>query len=461
MNEIGEIYDWEISDPKAQEVFHDSNRDTDEQEAVEAAFAFASQQDQVTLTMPESDQFDMTMEGFVALVERVPESKLVDFSEVWGPVFAIFLVEPNNDTATRYFQDPTASATSASERVALGEYILATERLALIAAEDEPRLGPDGKVTPRWLEARKSVEVARANYHPSQALYFPIADDRRGLSARLVTGPSIFHVLVAKSGNWDKYYPPFIEGQWFVEVSFEPVITPQEVREYRDAYMFELSASADIELVTSHRLEWFDDFDSDGHQVLPRVLRPLLSGRGVPEVITLYNKAVKSGDEDVEILYLTQVLEWVAETVGQMKAYQEIRSKLISPRALAPDATFVRELRDLVAAQREFSKDRELLKNAVLRCCDAGELRLHAPPCTEALINLADSASEKEKLAALEEFALTLYATRNEIAHAKANYAVTGRECPADERTKLATCARVAAQQAIRWYASLPEEQRA
>jgi hypothetical protein len=66
----------------------------------------------------------------------------------------------------------------------------------------------------------------------------------------------------------------------------------------------------------------------------------------------------------------------------------------------------------------------------------------------------------KKKEEALAQLGASLYATRNRIAHAKANYEPTGEECPDEQLASYARCAKLAAQQAVRWYHSRSEDAR-
>ena len=53
-----------------------------------------------------------------------------------------------------------------------------------------------------------------------------------------------------------------------------------------------------------------------------------------------------------------------------------------------------------------------------------------------------------------------IYSTRNEIAHAKANYEKRGTECPAREKASFCKMLEIIAIRCIRWFAIQPEEKR-
>ena len=53
-----------------------------------------------------------------------------------------------------------------------------------------------------------------------------------------------------------------------------------------------------------------------------------------------------------------------------------------------------------------------------------------------------------------------IYSTRNEIAHAKANYDKRGTECPLKYREEFCKMLDIIAVRCIRWFAMQPEDKR-
>ncbi len=100
------------------------------------------------------------------------------------------------------------------------------------------------------------------------------------------------------------------------------------------------------------------------------------------------------------------------------------------------------------------------MKQAAVACCEASEPARVAPSFLSKLHGVSPSDPPKKKEEALAELGASLYATRNRIAHAKANYEPTGEECPEVQLAAFAECAKLAAQQAVRWYHSRPEDAR-
>jgi hypothetical protein len=183
-------------------------------------------------------------------------------------------------------------------------------------------------------------------------------------------------------------------------------------------------------------------------------LRPLMSGAGLSSLLDLYEKAIslENGTEQQFVAFI-KAMEYVSATVVNSERNEQIRKRLLSPTALSPDASFIRDLNQLFETLRTFRKDAEALRLTLETCCDAVELAKHAPPKLTQLKSIKEESSAADKRKALEALSTMFTATRNMFSHAKANYSLTGDECPEKELTELTKCARVAARQCTRWYA--------
>jgi len=278
----------------------------------------------------------------------------------------------------------------------------------------------------------------------------------------LVSGYSPFAFLITGRACWDKYYPPVLPDDLFIQVCFDKGASPALVREIASAYQFELGATLSLYLERSPRADEIDNMweGAEANDWSPPPLRPLLIGAGLPPLLQLSNKAVANVDAEVCVLYLTKCFEYVAQTVVRQQLVETMRAKLMSPRALNPSADFIIEIESLLEELRNFRRDREAVILTAVHCCEATELAPHAPPFLTALAKVNGKTKRKEREEALKHFAASLIATRNSIAHAKANYEPTGEECPDAQLGLFAECARIAAQQVIRWYADRSESSR-
>lgn len=273
----------------------------------------------------------------------------------------------------------------------------------------------------------------------------------------LVSGTTSFGFMVFKSKNWNDYYPSAYNGELFVEVRWDGKIDKQVAKRLIDSLIFELASTLGILLQPAPHPYFDPDAEADSAAPLSAlkrsVLRPLLFGKGVSDVIGLYIAAIGTHDPEFQVIGFAKVLEHVSETVVREQLTSSVRTKLLSPRALDPSAQFILELTSVISEHtKQYRKDSEALKLTIAKCCEATELAQHAPSHLQ-LSTVTAATKDKEKQKALDDFAACLSATRNEIAHAKLSYEATGNECPSEKIVELASCSRVAAEQAIRWYA--------
>jgi len=159
-------------------------------------------------------------------------------------------------------------------------------------------------------------------------------------------------------------------------------------------------------------------------------------------------------------LGFTKVMEFVSQTVVRRKVTELGRLKLLSARALDPDADYIRDLQKFFEEQRVYRQDQEAIKLTVKECCDPYELKPKAPKFLNKLYDLGLNATQREKDEAMAQLGESLSFTRNMIVHAKSNYVLTGRECPLDQISQFAQCSRLAAEEAVRWYHSQHENMR-
>lgn len=289
-----------------------------------------------------------------------------------------------------------------------------------------------------------------------------IIEDNNGeerVRCRIVGGFTAFGVMVALEGSYDKYFPPVLHEDVFVEIEFfGGIVEIEKARQLFKSYVFELSSSLSFDIAASPRPE-FVPYDEDAPiKTYVEKFRPLLTGNGLSEPLELYIKAINSPSPDIAILYFTKIIEFVSQTVIRITLTEKIRSKLLSSRALDPDAEYIKELGQLYDDNKVYKKDRDAIKIAISTCCDVTELDFVIPQCVSSKWKFQISNNNPDK--ALQELAYCVASTRNSIAHAKANYEQTGGEAPEEEFEQLSKCLKLCSQQAVRWYAGRHEIQR-
>ena len=206
-------------------------------------------------------------------------------------------------------------------------------------------------------------------------------------------------------------------------------------------------------------LLWMGDVVSALYEAIR--LRPLILGSGMGDVYALFHRAASEHlDDEYRALCYVKIVEYVSMTVIKQKAHGEIRRRLADERSLVPDARYIEDLIQLVNAQREFRKDAEALRLTVLEVADPIVLSPKAPAFLPALRMYAQDAAEKDRERALDELAAAMTATRNQIAHSKANYSLTGKECPPGQLPEFVGLLRLLGMQAIYWFGNIPDQMR-
>lgn len=291
-----------------------------------------------------------------------------------------------------------------------------------------------------------------------------VAGHPASVSLRSVS-PHFGALIVLKDYFYDKYNPPLTYDEVFVEVVHAHGATPEEANALIQAYLFELQATLGLEF-----FEWPRPFDDDieypqdeeiGDLVKRgRNLRPLLLGPGLAAVLSEFNSGHSAGKGEASLLAYVKCIEYVSATVVREKQYEDLRKRLLSKDALSPNAEFMDGLLMLFEENRSFTRDAEALRLSVERCCDPTPMASHAPQFLRCLRNIGPTSTLDQRKASMVELANALSASRNQMAHAKANYRPTGKECPPEQLAGLVTCARIAAEQCIRWYASRSAELR-
>ncbi len=116
---------------------------------------------------------------------------------------------------------------------------------------------------------------------------------------------------------------------------------------------------------------------------------------------------------------------------------------------------------DLLKKRLRKASEAEVLAQTVEVICDPTALAPLAPPVLKQVAAVTAANLAETRSLALQELSAALSATRNEVAHAKANYDKKGQECPVDQHAQFAAMLRVLAQQAICWLADQSPEMRA
>lgn len=420
------------------------------------------------LHLPDSEQsFPMSCDRFIETMSEFAEAELVNNTECWTPKRILIRVAGVNEEAVKLLRIGIPEAETEEER-AVRDALVAQYRKVM---ELEKAIPPVDVSFPNithgpWkahIDAERELAEIKKRYEKPTKRFFPMS--LRGgegeIHISLTTGFTMFGLVATAEGLGHDYYPLFSDFESFVEIRFGQKPSASYVSNIVHAFLFELSSSATADFKIEARLA-FEELDEDEpYEALQESarLRPLMVGKGMGDLLELYTKAMTASDPEIQVLYCTKVAEYVAQTVIRKQGIETIRTKLLSPRALAPDAAFIIELQSITAkTERAANEDKAGIKLTVLMCCDATELATLAPDFLTEFKNKHLPSQPLKQKQALIKFALSLNATRNSIAHAKANYVKTGRECPPIALPQFAACALHAARQMVQWFHTTSED---
>ncbi|WP_156920754.1 hypothetical protein [Fundidesulfovibrio putealis] len=285
-------------------------------------------------------------------------------------------------------------------------------------------------------------------YHtPEESLSIEFTDNGNKITCKIVSGITLFNIMVARHMHYDKYLPPSLAEEFFVEVSFSNPIAFSDARKIAHSYLFELYSSLDLTLEPDPRPEFFQvpEYDEPLDISEIRIRRPIL-GKGISEVQSLYMKAAYADDPEIQLLFYVKVIEFISQTVIRKETNERILLKLHSPDALHPNSIFVKNLEDAFDELRSLRKDKAAIRQTLLNCCDFSEILNHLPPFPAKKIG---KSRGDEAVSVLSNI---IVSTRNDIAHAKTGYTPTGFECPANELGGLCKVLKICARQAIYWF---------
>lgn len=271
--------------------------------------------------------------------------------------------------------------------------------------------------------------------------------------------------VVVMDHFYDKYFPPLGWDEVFVEVHHPQGATTEQANALIQAYVFELHVTLGLEFSESPRPVEFDiEYPEDEviGDLVQRAssMRPLLTGPGLLAVLSEFNSANGLHVDSSSLLVYAKCIEYVSATVVREKQYEDLRKRLLTRDALSPNAEFMDGLLVLFEENRVFTRDVEALRLSIERCCDPLPMKPHAPQILRSLSKIEPSSSAEQRKQALVDLAAVLSASRNQLAHAKANYRASGKECPPEQLASLVSCARIAAEQCIRWYAARSDDLR-
>lgn len=276
-------------------------------------------------------------------------------------------------------------------------------------------------------------------------------------------GLTSYGFAIAMRGEYNDVFPPVDFDDSFIEITCcNGEIDESIIESLVQAYIFEIKSTLGIEIQINPRqyAETIEKAELNSRSGLISRLRPLLRGKGIDDVLKLYNSSLSTENEEFLILTYTKVIEYVSQTVIQEDLISLVSKKLSSPKALIPDAAYILELDQVFEKNRNNKKEHLAIRLTLQTCCDIMEIVSFAPSFLKNTKKLIQNNSEENKQRAIEEVSAAINQTRNMFAHAKTNYEKKGNECPDNQLGEFSKCMDILAQQVIRWFAREHENNR-
>lgn len=275
----------------------------------------------------------------------------------------------------------------------------------------------------------------------------------------LILGVTAFNFALVFANKYNEGHPPTHYDDMFIEIKSNVELNKEIIDSLVQSYIFEVKSTFGLELHRSTKY-YSEEKDTNEEKMLPQQLRPLLRGKGINELLRLYNSSLSIQNEEILLLTYTKVFEYVSQTVIQQDLIQETLKKLSSHRALTPDANYILELNKVFEDYRNNKKDYQAIKLTIKTCCDIHEIVPLAPEFLKLTRKITIDSKPDDIQKALEEVSDAISNTRNMLAHAKTNYEKKGKECPEDQLFDFTMCIDIFAQQVIRWFARQHEDNR-
>lgn len=261
-----------------------------------------------------------------------------------------------------------------------------------------------------------------------------------------------YAISVYINNQYSEYVPPRLDDDLFIYIKCEEGID-ENIDAIIERYIFEVDSLFGIQLFHAPRPE-FDDFydEINDDTEKNRAIRDIEVDDNLTEILSIFNKASNIESIESKILNYTRVIEYASQTVIKKDLFESVLNKLSSDRIYNPDSDYVLELEQIFKDNNKYSKDSEAIKVTVKVCCDAMNIKSHAPRFLKKMGRLKIDSKRSEQLEALEELGGAIADTRNMFSHAKTNYTKKGMECPKEQLFEFGQCIKVVAYQVIRWY---------
>lgn len=257
----------------------------------------------------------------------------------------------------------------------------------------------------------------------------------------------------------------FDETQDEIYIRFISSVSKEEIKKYINSYIYENSTClkpADICVYQGKRFSQNDSKD----EAEPLLRQRLLVGKGLEEIIFVFNKATKSNDLDMKIIEYSKVLEYVGCTLEFEEKVNRVSNLLNEVEVLKPTADYIKRIIKNISEIDEIKKDKMLIKYVVEQTnlqdtvLELDFVKQTKNSNVSGVLKNKNIKEEDKKNQIAEKIVDIISDTRNQLVHAKANYEKKGNECCDEEKEIYTAFLKYIADRAIRKYAMIQEDYR-
>lgn len=290
---------------------------------------------------------------------------------------------------------------------------------------------------------------------------------------------TVYNLLLEKLHDTSEYLPAFDPYDSFIYITSDRKLTTEYAEALADSFLFSLNSTLGLQFTRKIRpqLEVIEgdniykdcdsyedylakksdiekdkikEYNSKDYQLLP-----IVHGRGLHEVIKIFNKAIEVNNIDYKILNYARVIEYISPTVARKELIDNVLAELSLKDSKKINADFVLLLGENYK-KFDTMKDKDLCRTAI-SVLNFNWIAKFAPKYIKQWGDWNNPNKQKEVVIRIAD---SITATRNEIAHAKANYHQCGLECPEKYKDEFAAMLQKIAELLIQWYSQQPEKTR-
>lgn len=361
----------------------------------------------------ENDDRSLKCYDFIQIMRRVDDFRLGDNSFIYSKNEVIYLMSYADFDSYSIFKDKKIDVTEEIEKF-------------------------DDNEIKRKVYCREIVKVGEDTY------YLEIKDE----------GLSIFDFIIFRDG----YYENEIPHEYLkiiVNTNTNKEINLQIASDLVELYIYKLATNYGLSLIhdvlpppLNSLIEEYEDYDKVEN-------KSIHYGKGMGEVIRLYNKTIGIDDFDYQVLCLTKVIEYISPTFLSLSLNEKVRKKLFDTKKI--ECIDLKELGEIYYSNKVKTSNINCITEVIRSCVDLEKLKKFIPEIIVCSKEFENINYDKRKI--VKCISECVNDTRNEIVHAKSNYRRTGKECPKDEESKedYIIMLKQIAIQSIEKFSSVPE----